>query len=148
MPASIITTIICPDDLIATVAALTLAIRVIGGSVGYSVYYNVFVSKFVPKAMAHIGGYMNSIGITNETVIGEAIQLTADSLIERIAELPGVAGVPGAHEAIVHAGQVAYAEAYVYVYYVSIAFGTNSIVAACFLGDIGKYMTDDVAVVM
>ena len=32
-----IATIICPDDLIATVAALTLAIRVIGGSVGYCV---------------------------------------------------------------------------------------------------------------
>ena len=40
-----ITTIICPDDLIATVAALTLAIRVIGGSTGYCVYYNVFVSR-------------------------------------------------------------------------------------------------------
>lgn len=38
VPASIITTIICPDDLIATVAALTLAIRVIGGSIGYCVY--------------------------------------------------------------------------------------------------------------
>jgi hypothetical protein len=38
-------TIICPDDLIATVAALTLAIRVIGGSVGYCVYYNVFIGK-------------------------------------------------------------------------------------------------------
>lgn len=43
VPASIITTIICPDDLIATIAALTLAIRVIGGSVGYCVYYNVFI---------------------------------------------------------------------------------------------------------
>lgn len=32
-----IATIICPDDLIATVAALTLAIRVIGGSIGYCV---------------------------------------------------------------------------------------------------------------
>ncbi|KAK0251337.1 hypothetical protein LTR35_018398 [Friedmanniomyces endolithicus] len=47
VPASIITTIICPDDLIATIAALTLAIRVIGGSIGYCVYYNVFVSKCV-----------------------------------------------------------------------------------------------------
>jgi len=35
VPASIMTTIICPDDLIATVAALTLSIRVIGGSIGY-----------------------------------------------------------------------------------------------------------------
>ncbi|KAF2159271.1 hypothetical protein M409DRAFT_71157 [Zasmidium cellare ATCC 36951] len=139
VPASIITTIICPDDLIATVAALTLAIRVIGGSIGYCVYYNVFVSKFVPKA---------TLNITNETIIGEAIKLTADSLIDRIADLPGVVGVPGAHEGIVYAGQVAYAEAYVYVYLVSIAFGSISIIAACFLGDISKYMDDHVAVVM
>lgn len=39
VPASIITTIICPDDLIATIAALTLAIRVVGGAIGYAVYY-------------------------------------------------------------------------------------------------------------
>lgn len=40
-------TIICPDDLIATVAALTLAVRVIGGSVGYCIYYNVFICKLL-----------------------------------------------------------------------------------------------------
>lgn len=49
VPASIITTIICPDDLIATIAALTLAIRVIGGAIGYTTYYNVFLNKFIPK---------------------------------------------------------------------------------------------------
>ncbi|KAL2025986.1 hypothetical protein VTO58DRAFT_103170 [Aureobasidium pullulans] len=59
VPASIITTIICPDDLIATVAALTLAIRVIGGSIGYCVYYNVFINKFVPSATHYIGGTMS-----------------------------------------------------------------------------------------
>jgi MFS family permease len=37
VPASIMTTIICPDDIIATVAALTLSIRVIGGCIGYTV---------------------------------------------------------------------------------------------------------------
>ena len=47
VPASIITTIVCPDDLIATVSALTLSIRVLGGAVGYAVYYNVFFNKFV-----------------------------------------------------------------------------------------------------
>ena len=41
VPASIITTIICPDELIATVTALTLAIRVVGGALGYCIYYNV-----------------------------------------------------------------------------------------------------------
>lgn len=65
VPASIITTIICPgkhesvipspmrayvalaDDLIATVSAITLSIRVIGGGIGYSIYYNVFYHKFL-----------------------------------------------------------------------------------------------------
>ena len=65
-------------------------------------------------------------GITNETIIGEAIELTGASLLPAIGELQGVRGVPGAYEAIVLAGQMAYAEAYKYVYLVSIAFGGKS----------------------
>lgn len=69
---------------------------------------------------AQIGGYMmTQLNITNETIIGEAIKLTSESLIDRIGELPGIAGIPGAHEGIIYAGQVAYAESYVYVYLVS-----------------------------
>jgi MFS family permease len=54
VPASIITTIICPDDLIATVSALTLSIRVLGGAIGYAVYYNVFFNKFVGYSVEKI----------------------------------------------------------------------------------------------
>lgn len=149
VPASIITTIICPDDLIATVAALTLAIRVIGGSIGYAVYYNVFISKFVPAATHYIGGAMvTRLNITSPAVIEEAIVLTGASLLPALQTLPGIKGVPGAYELVVGAGQLAYAQAYKYVYYVSIAFGAVSIIAACFLGNIDKYMDDHVAVVM
>ncbi|KAH7068598.1 fungal trichothecene efflux pump [Paraphoma chrysanthemicola] len=149
VPASIISTIICPDDLIATVAALTLAIRVIGGSVGYCVYYNVFIAKFVPAATHYIGGAMvTKLNITSPVIIGEAIAITGSSLLPLLEELPGIKGVPGAYELVVFAGQLAYAEAYKWVYYVSIAFGGVSILAACFLGDISKYMDDHVAVVM
>ncbi|KAF1348687.1 major facilitator superfamily domain-containing protein [Delphinella strobiligena] len=149
VPASIITTIICPDDLIATVAALTLAIRVIGGSIGYCVYYNVFISKFVPAATYYIGGVMElKLNITSVKLIGEVIELTGASLLDPIAELPGIKGVPGAYEAVVLAGQIAFADAYKWVYYVSIAFGGISIIAACFLGNINDYMDDHVAVVM
>jgi hypothetical protein len=49
---------------------------------------------------------------------------------------------------VVKAGQLAYSEAYPYVYYTSIAFGSVAIVASCFLGDINKYMDDHVAVVI
>ena len=143
------TTIICPDDLIATVAALTLSIRVIGGAVGYTTYYNVFVQKFVPNAIYYIGGTMElELGITNATYIGDAIALTGASLLDGIKEIPGIAGNETAYNMVVAAGQVAYAESYKYVYLTSIAFGSVSILAACFLGNIDKYMDDHVAVVM
>ena len=140
VPASIITTIICPDDLIATVSALTLSIRVIGGSVGYCAYYNVFVSKFTKNAIRLIGGTMIGLGITNETLIIEAIGLTGASLIDELKFIPGIAGNDTAWEMVVYAGQVAYAESYQWVYLASIAAGCVSIIAACFLGDINKYM--------
>ncbi|KAI4751325.1 MFS general substrate transporter [Aureobasidium sp. EXF-3400] len=149
VPASIITTIITPDDLIATVAALTLAIRVIGGSIGYTVYFNIFINKFVPAATHYIGGTMiYKLNITSPVVIKAAIELTGASLLTELETLPGIKGVPGAYEMVVLAGRLAYAEAYKYVYYASIAFGAVSIIAACFLGDINKYMDDHIAVVL
>lgn len=149
VPASIISTIICPDDLIATIAALTLAIRVIGGVIGYTVYYNVFVGKFVPNAKKYIGGTMAlELGITNATYIGEAIVLTGASLLEELKLIPGIGHNETAYQMVVAAGQLAYAESYKYVYLASIAFGAVSIIAACFLGDISEYMDDHVAVVI
>lgn len=148
MPASIITTIICPDDLIATVAALTLAIRVIGGAIGYTVYYNVFYNKFVPKLTVNIATACITHGIFNVSVITEAAQLTGASLIDDILYLPGVNGNVTIWQDIVLAGQESYAYAYPYVYYASIAFGAVSIIASCFLGDISKYMDDHVAVII
>jgi len=88
------------------------------------------------------------LNITEPAYIKEAIELTGASLLENLKEIPGITDVPGAYEMVVVAGQMAYAEAYKYVYYVSIAFGAISIVAACFLGDISKYMDDHIAVVM
>ncbi|GIJ90198.1 hypothetical protein Asppvi_009151 [Aspergillus pseudoviridinutans] len=153
VPASIITTIICPDlahqDLIATISALTLSIRVVGGSIGYTIYYNIFISKFVPNAKHFIGGVMvTKLNITNPAYIGEAIELTGASLLEELKTIPGIAGSETAYNAVVTAGQLAYAESYKWVYYVSIAFGGVSILAACFLGSISQYMDDHVAVVM
>jgi len=147
VPASIITTIICPDDLIATVSALTLSIRVIGGSIGYCAYYNVFVNKFVPNAVYYIGGTMVELGITNTTYIGDAIALTGASLLNELRGIPGLES-DKAWNAVVLAGQIAYAESYRWVYLASIPAGVISIICACFLGDINKYMDDHVAVVI
>ena len=147
VPASIISTIICPDELIATVAALTLAIRVLGGAIGYSIYYNVFSKHFTTSATTYIGAACYKLGIKDPKVIGEIIQLTAAGLLDEIRKVPGVSS-DQAYNALVAAGQQAYAHAYPYVYYVSIAFGGVSIMCSLFLGNIRKYMTDHVAVYM
>jgi len=148
VPASIITTIICPDDLIATIAALTLAIRVVGGAIGYTVYYNVFLNKFVPKLTINIALACFKNGIYKIDTIRHAAELTGASLLNEILLLPGVDGNITIWNEIVRAGQESYAYAYPYVYYTSIAFGSVSIIASVFLGDISKYMDDHVAVVM
>ena len=148
VPASIITTIICPDDLIATIAALTLAIRVIGGAIGYTTYYNVFYNKFVPILTKNIIIASVENGIFNATVIRDIAELTGASLIQDILFLPGVDGNLTKWNALVLAGQESYAAAYPFVYYSSIAFGAVAILASLFLGDISKYMDNHVAVVI
>jgi hypothetical protein len=144
VPAAIITQIICPEELIATVTALTLAIRVLGGAIGYAIYYNVFSQHFKTNGAAIIGkaAFLNGINSTAEIV--EMVTLTGASLLPAIRELPGV--TDKAYNDIVLAGQEAYALSYPWVYYVSIAFGGVSIICSLFLGDIKKYMTDHVAV--
>jgi hypothetical protein len=148
VPASIITTIICPDDLIATIAALTLAIRVIGGAIGYTTYYNVFYNKFVPILTKNIIIASVENGIFNATVIRDIAELTGASLIQDILFLPGVDGNLTKWNALVLAGQESYAAAYPFVYYSSIAFGAVAILASLCLGDISKYMDNHVAVVI
>jgi len=147
VPASIITTIICPDELIATVAALTLSIRVLGGAIGYTIYYNVFAEHFATEAKEILGKACFGVGIRDPKVIGEVIQLTAAGLLPAIRKLPNVTS-DEAYQTLVLAGQESYSHAYPYVYYVSIAFGGVSIICSLFLGDIKKYMTDHVAVHM
>ncbi|QDS70527.1 hypothetical protein FKW77_010312 [Venturia effusa] len=149
VPASIITTIVCPDDLIATVSALTLAVRVVGGSIGYAIYFNVFFNKVVPILGEKVSTTMIQAGLDNPADIGAVIKLTGESLIEEIGRIPAVREKgPVVLQNIILAGQIAYSDAYKYIYFVSIAFGVISIVAAGFLGDIDKFMDDHVAVVI
>lgn len=88
------------------------------------------------------------LGITDPKLIEAAIKITAVSLLEELKTIPGIGNNATAYTIVVKAGQIAYAAAYKYVYYTSIAFGVISILAACFLGDISKYMDDHIAVVM
>ncbi|CZT45295.1 related to trichothecene efflux pump [Rhynchosporium secalis] len=129
--------------------SLDLAMRVIGGSIGYTVFYNILIQKFVPNSKHLIGGtIIYKLGIKNATYIGHAIEYTGASLLPTLRTISGIGKNEKAYQMVVLAGQVAFAESYKYVCYASIAFEAVSIVAACFLGNVGEYMDDHVTVVM
>ena len=156
IPCSIIAQLVCPDELIGTITAITLAIRYIGGAIGFSVYENVLYHKFLPIAT-------NLVGI--ETIVGRglvAVQTTADlALVQDLVTLsanaqftqlktliatdPRIVG-KDSYNLIVAATQEAWAVAYKWPYYISIAWGGVSLVLACFLGDIRRFMDNHVAV--
>ncbi|KAH7121746.1 fungal trichothecene efflux pump [Dactylonectria estremocensis] len=148
VPTSVITTIITPDEIIATMTSLTLSIRVIGGAIGYAIYYNILVQKLTPLLITRVSGAMVASGVQDPDTIEAAIGLTAASLIKGILALPGIDGNVTKWEAVVTAGQSAYADAYQWVYYCSIAFGGVSILASLFVGDIAQFMDDHIAVVI
>lgn len=151
VPASIITQIVCPPELIATVTALTLAIRVIGGAIGYCIYYNVFYNKFidlatnkylVPQVIELLPKQVPPAEL--KVLATEVIEITASGILPLLQKIPGLQS-PEAYAKVVYAGQVSYAHAYSYVYYVSIAFGGVSIICAALLGNIERFMTDNIA---
>ena len=146
IPVSTVATIICAGEVIATVTALTIAVRIVGGAVGYAVYFNVFVHKLVPELGVLVGGACARAGIRDPRVVGEVIELTAVSMVKEIRHLPGVDERIWGE--LVAAGQQAYANAYPWVYYCSVAFGGVSVVASLFLGDISEMVDDTVVAVM
>ena len=143
VPAATIAITVCPDELIATCVALSLSIRVIGGSIGYAIYYNIFINKLKDKLPAYVGLYAVEAGLplsSAETFV-ELFLLAP----EMLAKVP----IPGLTPAVVQAATIGsrwgYAESLKYVWFVSIAFGGLSIVACLFLGDISRYMTNRIA---
>jgi len=151
IPASTVTTYICPNDLIATITSLTISIRIIGGAIGYAVYYNIFLNKLVPELVKHVGGACFESGITNITTIIKIGHMTGAGLLEEMAAMPEFAdAVEGRakYDYIVAAGQLAFANVYPWVYYCSIAFGGVAVIASLFLEDISEFMDETVVVVL
>lgn len=140
VPASTVATIVCREDAFATVTAYTIAIRIVGGAIGYAIYFNTFKTKLVPLLTAALGEACVKAGVTNPEIIGQVIKLTGASLVDEIRNLPGIDEAK--LKMIVDAGQKAYADAYPWVFYISIAFGALSILASLFLGDISTYIND------
>ena len=81
----------------------------------------MFYNKLVPNFKEIMGPVIAKSLLTRDKhLIEEIISLTGESLINRIKHIPEVVAHPGSWDKIVEAGRLAYADAYRYVYYVSI----------------------------
>ena len=155
IPSSIIAQIACPDELIATITAITLSIRYIGGAIGFAIYSNLYFLK-VTESLTQI--------VAIETLAMKAIvnPLTADGfgVIAKITELIGTARFSevkhilatnpqvlnrNAYPMLIASAQEAFALAYRWPYWMSIVFGTVCFVLSFFVGDITALLTTQIA---
>lgn len=144
IPASIIAQIICPTELIGTITAITLSIRYLGGAIAFTAYYNVFYAKFYALA--------TQVGV--QLAIVDKVSFDYPTLVDlvtwageaRFAELRNLIATSDkvlrkdAFDIIISRVQVAFADAYRWPYWISIAFGSVCIVCSFFLRDIRKHM--------
>ncbi|KAK4498386.1 hypothetical protein PRZ48_011044 [Zasmidium cellare] len=128
IPCSIIAQIICPTELIGTVTAITLSIRYVGGAVGFTAFYNVFFHKFETMSATVAGPAIAGQGVSKDyfeliSLITLASNAQFEQLMELIQTSPTVMRKDQAYGIIVDAVQKAFAKAYQWPYYISIAFG-------------------------
>ncbi|KAH9882215.1 hypothetical protein J1614_001387 [Plenodomus biglobosus] len=155
IPCSIIAQIACPDDLIATVTAITLSIRYIGGAIGFAVYYNLFYHKvgeqlveLVAKQLIAYKGIINPLSAAGIKTITHVVEMMGTAQFEQVQEI--LATDPqvlqrNAFPQILRATQEAMALAYRWPYWCSIAFGGACFILSFFLGDIDQLLDAHVA---
>lgn len=145
IPISIIAQVVSPVEYIGSVTAVTLSIRYIGGAIGFTAYYNVFFHKLESEYVLPAGFNVAVAGITSDyptlyRLLTLGAQAQYADLRTFIAESPLVARKDVAYDIIIENLQEAFALAYRWPYWMSIAFGAASLVCACFMRDIRHYL--------
>ncbi|GAM89670.1 hypothetical protein ANO11243_077090 [Dothideomycetidae sp. 11243] len=142
VPALTVALYASPDNYIGTTAALSLAVRFLGGSVGTTIYYNIFNNNYKKKFPAYVAQAVIKAGLPESEV---------PTFIQTLAANPAaVLKLPGVTMQIFQAGvlqaQWALADSLRGVWYASIAIGSIGVIASLFLPNIRRYMTNRVAV--
>lgn len=136
---------VVPDALIATAGALSLSLRVLGGSIGYTIYESVFANKINVNLPTYTAQYATEAGLPASSVTAFLTAMLG-------ADPSSAANVDGVTPEILAQAALgikwAYADSLRYVWYTSIPFGILAIIACCFLKDSRKYLTNRISVGM
>lgn len=144
-PTQVIAGIICPDDLLATITAVTITVRIVGGCLGYAVYSLIFASKFAEQATNTIVPVLVEYGINSAVEIREIVDVIRGGGFALLSQYPGIE-TPAQVAHLTDIGKDALLESYPVVYYASIGFGAVSLVASFFLTGIEDHMSAAAAV--
>lgn len=118
--------------------ALSLSIRLIGGSIGYAIYFNIS-SEMLTKALPErVGEAVVAAGLP----AGDATQFVGIILTTPMAASTAPGASPAIFAAATRGSQDPYVYALSYVWYTSIAFGVVAIGAAVGLGNNRRFFTN------
>lgn len=156
IPCSIIAQIACPDELIATVTAITLSIRYIGGAITFAIASNLFYHKITSYATEIVAiktiagnGIIDPLIPEGLALIQHITELIANAQFDQLREI--LASNPlvlnrNSFGLMIASAQEAFALAYRWPYWISIAFGGSCVILSIFVGDIGALMDGHIAV--
>jgi hypothetical protein len=148
VPNQVIITIITPDDLIASVTALTVGLRAQAQVIGLAIFYNRFVSEVTANAYKYVVPAAFEAGIYSPAVITDLVtSLTAVPFSQYAPLVPQLQN-PANYELVKEATIQCFSQSFLLPFYITIAFGVPACIAAAFMGDVSKYMDDHVAVVL
>lgn len=148
VPNQVIITIITPDDLIASVTALTVGLRAEGQVIGLAIFYNRFLHQVTVNALEKVVPAVVSAGIYYITVITDMMTALTVVPYSQYAQL-----IPQLHnetnyELVKEATVQCFSQSLKSVYYITIAFGATACIAAALVGDLSKYLDNHIAVVL
>lgn len=149
VPNQVLITVITPDDLIASITALTVGLRAQCQVIGLAIFYNRLtnqVTKYVYKDA--VGPFIAAGFFDPKVITGVVTGLTAHPFSYYAQTLPQLMKNPAAAERLQQAMVKVFITAFEEVWYITIAFGIVACIAAAFMGSVNKYMDKHVAVVV
>jgi len=149
VPNQVIITVITPDDLIASVTALTVGLRAQAQVIGLAMFYNKFKTEVTKRATLSIGLAMFKAGIFDvKSITAFVTSLTGIPFHQAALQYSQLMNFPAQYDAVRSAGIECFSQSFNLVYMITIAFGVTACVAAALMGDVSKFMDNHVAVVL
>lgn len=147
-PNQLVATIITPDDLLATITALTFALRAASQVIGLTIFQSQLVRSVTQHTYQYIVPAALKAEIYNATEIRDlAMSLTAIPFSQYAPLLPQI-DTPEKYEMLKEATVACFGESFKIIYFVALAFGGVACIASLFMGDVSQYMDEHVAVIL